>query len=350
MAKKDLMSSLQKIASESITGTVIPEAKEQELIDTQDVAKIKQIAEVANRMYPNNPANRFNYWKKNVNIDGMSNSARNEYWKTYQNIHPRGLDGAKSDFVNVTLNEINLINGVSNKEFFLRDRLDNSPSWAKEVLEPELAKLSTTVANANLSKASQVYSKSLQEKVNTFILQNELDPDVSVEQHTADFVRLEQLNLFDVANVVNGRIGIYGQNNQFVPGFAVENRQQVFPKDQFGAPSFAEQVLVRDNAINPIKQAVDMKLAAQRSAISMQERQSAMEATKLLEQGFYTIDRWGEAFSINAESSPKDQIIRGLKGEIASKRITNEQELAESIYTAMTKYPTMFGDLNGTTE
>lgn len=348
MAKKDLMSSLQKIASESVTGTVIPEAKEQELIDTQDVAKIKQIAEVANRMYPNNPDRRFSYWKKNISIDGMSNIARNEYWKTYQNIHPRGLDGAKSDFVNVTLNEINLIGGVSNKEFFLRDRIDNSPAWAKEVLEPELAKLSTTVANANLSKASQVYSKSLEEKVNSFILQNDLDPDVSVEQHTADFVRLEQLNLFDVANVVNGRIGIYGQNNQFIPGFAVENRQQIFPKDQFGAPSFVEQVLVRDNAINPIKQAVDLKLAAQRSAISRQERQSAMEATKLLEQGFYSIDRWGEAFSINSESNPQDQIIRGLKGEIASKRITNEQELAESIYTAMTKYPTMFGDLNGT--
>jgi len=347
MAKKDLMSSLQKIASESVLGNTIPEAKDQELIDTQDVAKIKQVAEVASKMYPNNPTSRFNYWKKNIDIAGMSNNARNEYWKTYQNIHPRGLEGAQSDFVNVTLNEINLINGVSNKEFFLRDRIDNSPEWAKTILEPELAKLSTTVANANLSKANQVYSKSLSDKINNFILQNDLDPDVSVEQHTADFVRLEQLNLFDVANVVNGRIGIYGQSNQFIPGFAVENRQQVFPKDQFGAPSFAEQVLVRDSAINPIKQAVDMKLSAQRSAISRQERQSAMEATKLLEQGFYTIDRWGEAFSINAESSPQDQIIRGLKGEIASKRITNEQELAESIYTAMSKYPTMFGDLNG---
>ena len=350
MAKKDLMSSLQKIASESVSGEVVISTKEQELIDKQDIAKIKQVSEVASKMYPNNPASRFNYWKKNINVDGMSNNARNEYWKTYQNIHPRGIEGAQSDFINVTLNEINLIRGVSNKEFFLRDRIDNSPAWARTVLEPELAKLSTTVANANLSKANQVYSKSLSDKINNFILQNDLDPDVSVEQHTADFVRLEQLNLFDVANVINGRIGIYGQNNQFIPGFAVENRQQVFPKDQFGAPSFAEQVLVRDSAINPIKQAVDMKLSAQRSAISMQERQSAMEATKLLEQGFYTLDRWGEAFSINAESNQQDQIIRGLKGEIASKRITNEQELAESIYTAMSKYPTMFGDLNGTTE
>ena len=350
MAKKDLMSSLQKIASESVSGTISISTKEQELIDKQDIAKIKQVSEVASKMYPNNPASRFNYWKKNINVDGMSNNARNEYWQTYQNIHPRGIEGAQSDFVNVTLNEINLINGVSNKEFFLRDRIDNSPAWARTVLEPELAKLSTTVANANLSKANQVYSKSLSDKINNFILQNDLDPDVSVEQHTADFVRLEQLNLFDVANVINGRIGIYGQNNQFIPGFAVENRQQVFPKDQFGAPSFAEQVLVRDSAINPIKQAVDMKLSAQRSAISMQERQSAMEATKLLEKGFYTLDRWGEAFSINAESNPQDQIIRGFKGEISSKRITNEQELAESIYTAMSKYPTMFGDLNGTTK
>jgi len=345
MAKKDLMSSLQRIASESVSGAVVVSTTEQDLIDKQDVAKIKQVAELAFKMYPNNPASRFNYWKKNINIDGMSNTARNEYWQTYQNIHPKGTEGAQSDFVNVTLNEVNLIGGVSDKEFFLRDRIDNSPAWARSVLEPELAKLSTTVANANLSKANQVYSKSLSNKINNFILQNDLDPDVSVEQHTADFVRLEQLNLFDVANIVNGRIGIYGENTGFIPGFAVENRQQVFPNDQFGSPSFAEQVLVRDSAINPIKQAVDMKLSSQRSAISRQERQSAMEATRLLEQGFYTLDRWGEAFSINAESNPQDQIIRGLKGEIASKRITNEQELAESIYTAMSKYPTMFGDL-----
>ena len=45
MAKKDLMSSLQQIASESVSGAVVVSNKEQELIDKQDVAKIKQVAD-----------------------------------------------------------------------------------------------------------------------------------------------------------------------------------------------------------------------------------------------------------------------------------------------------------------
>jgi hypothetical protein len=71
-----------------------------------------------------------------------------------------------------------------------------------------------------------------------------------------------------------------------------------------------------------------------------------MEATKLLEAGHYPMDRWGEAFSINPEASKEDQISRGLKGEIAAGRIKSNKDLIEGIYTAMTKFPTMFGDLN----
>lgn len=346
MAKKDLYSSLKQIATESAGSKNQNDQINKELIDKQDIASVSTVASLAAKMYPNNKEKQFDYWKRNTNINGLSNEARNTYWKTYEKMHPRGLDGAKSDFINVTLIEMGYINGVSNKEFFLRDKVANSPEWARAVLEPELAKLSTTVANANLSKATQVYSKSLQEKLNKFITTNELDPDVSVDQHTSDLLKLEQMNLFDVSRVVNGRIGVYDQNNTFLPGFAVEKRSQIFPNDEFGTPSFAEQVLVRDAAIAPVKEAIDTRVSAQRSQISMQERQAAMEATNMLEQGSFTIDRWGEAFSINPESNPQDQIMRGLKGEINSKRITSERQLAEAIYTAMSKYPTMFGDLN----
>lgn len=345
---KDLFSSLQKIASEASAKAVVSESDSAEMITKQEVSKISEVSELASKMYPNDAASRFNYWKRNIKIDGMSNDARNFYWKQYEQMHPRGVEGAKSDFINVTLNEVGLINGVSNKEFFLRDRISNSPTWAQAMLEPELAKYSTTVANANFSKANQVYSRTLSEKMNRFVMNSDLDPDVSVDQHTSDFLRMEQLNLLDVAAVVNGRVGAYDNNGRFVPGFAVDSRRMVLPNDSFGVPSAAEQVLVRDTATKPIKDAVETKIVNQRSMIAQQERQSAMEVSKLLEQGHYEIDRWGEAFSINPEASSRDQVIRGLKGEISAGRIKSEKELVEGIYTAMVKYPTMFGDLNGT--
>jgi len=346
MADKNLFASLQKIAAEAKGSISTNDTGNEKLIDSQDISKIKNATQIANDMYPDHAAKRFDYWKKSVSLDGMSNTARNEYWKTYEKMHPRGLDGAKSDFINVTLNEVGLVNGVSNKEFLLRDRISNSPPWANDVLGSELAKYSTVVANANMSKASQVYGKSLQDKINRFVHSASLDPDVSVDQHTSDFLRMEQLNLFDVASVSNGRIGAHDQSGQFVPGFAIADRKQIFPKDFYGTPSVAEQVIVRDTATKPIKDAVETRIINQRSSISRQERLSAMEATKLLETGHYSMDRWGEAFSINPEASKEDQISRGLKGEIAAGRIKSNKDLIEGIYTAMTKYPTMFGDLN----
>jgi hypothetical protein len=343
---KDLFQSLQKIASEATGQITVNDQGNDEIIAKQDIAKIKGVTDLATSMYPNNAENRFNYWKKNISLDGLSNEARNTYWKQYEQMHPRGLDGAKSDFINVTLNEVGLVNGLANKEFLLRDRIANSPSWVQEVLAPELAKYSTGVANANFSKANQVYSKSLQEKVNKFINNTELDSDVSIDQHTADFLRMEQLNILDVGKVVNGRVGAYDPKGQFVPGFAIADRKMVFPSGDYDSPSVAEQVLVRDSATQPIKNAIETKIVSQRSSIARQERQAASEVGGLLEKGYYTLDRWGEAFSINPEASPMDQITRGLKGEIAAGRIKTNKELTEGIYTAMSKYPSMFGDLN----
>lgn len=343
MAKKDLYSSLQQIATETNI-TMVDAVNTEDMIDKQDIAKINQITELATKMYPTNAQNRFNYWKNNNSLDSLSNNSRNYFWKEYEKMHPSGKDGAVSDFINTSLIELNNISGVSSKEFFLRDRMANSPEWARTALAPELAKLSTVVATANFSKASQVYSNTLSGKVNKFLMDNELDPDVSTDQHSSDFMKLEQMNLFDVASVVNGRIGIYNQSGTFVPSFGLQDRKQAMPNDPYGAPSFAEQVLVKDTATQPIKEAIENKIYSQRSVISRQEKQSAMEVSKLLESGHYNIDRWNEAFAVNPESSAKDQVYRGLRGEIAAGRIKTTKELTESIYTAMSKYPNMFGD------
>jgi len=348
MAKKDLYSSLQKIASDSVKTVSVVDTKNSELVDEQDISRLQETTKIAFQMYPNDAQKRFNYWKRNSSLEGVSSEVKNYYWKEYEKLHPNGLDGAKQDLINTTLTELSYINSLSSKEFFLRDRIDNSPDWAKQILEPELAKVATTVATANLSKASQVYSKSLKDKLNQFIISSDLDPDVSIDQHTSDFIKLEQMNLFDVSSVVNGRIGVYGQKGEFIPGFAVEDRKQVFPNDAFGTPSAAEQIMIKDTAAQPIKETIEGKLYSQRSGIVQQERQSSMETFKRLEDGQFTLDKWTDAFSINANATPTSLITAGLKGEIKSGRIKTATELTEAIYSAMVKYPSMFGDLNGT--
>jgi hypothetical protein len=49
---------------------------------------------------------------------------------------------------------------------------------------------------------------------------------------------------------------------------------------------------------------------------------------------------------MNPESNPQEEILRGLKGEISSKRVKTYQDLAQTIYTAMSKYGNMLGENN----
>lgn len=346
MAKKDLYSSLQQIATESIVGPAAAKAPDaNKLITMEETAKIDSITKRASSMYPNSPEDRFTYWKKNTDITGLSNEAKQYYWKAYQQMNPRGFEGTKEDFVNVTARELNQITGVTAKEFFLRDRIANSPDWVKPLLEPELAKISTVVANANYNKSAQVYANDVRGRSKVFLSKAQLDPDTAIDDHTNDLVRLEQLNLLDVADVVNGRAGVRKDDGTFVPSFAIKDRSDIFKNDIFGSPSAAEQLKVKETATSYFKEAVEESIYMNRNQIKQQERTSEMESIRMLEEGKFTIDRWGEAFSMVPESDKREQIIRGIKGEIAAKRVSSYKDLAQTIYTAMSQYGDMLGDM-----
>lgn len=341
MATKDLYQSLAEIAKQSVN--IVPTEDPNKQIIKRETDQIKKMADLASKMYPQNKDTQFEYFKKNVNISGMTNEAKDFYWNQYQKINPRGLEGTRQDYINITARELDMISGVSKKEFFLRNKLATAPAWVKDVLEPELAKLSTVVANANYSKATKVYEEDVKVRSNAFLSNANLDPDVSIEDHTTDLVKLEQMNLFDVAAVVNGRAGVYNKQNQFVPGFAIEGRNQIIPDDPYGSPSAEEQLRIRETTTPYFKSAVERKLYSNQSVINREEQMSAMMASKMLEDGKFTIDRWSEAFSMNPEASPQDAIMRGIRGEIKSKRVQTYQDLAQTIYTAMNTYGNMFG-------
>jgi len=347
MAKKDLYASLQQIASQSVGGNSLANTQDaKDIIIKEETAKLMQVKTLAERMYPNSKENQFNYWKKNTDISSLNNDTKKTYWKFYQELNPRGFESTKDDFINVTKRELNQIYGASAKEFFLRDRISNSPDWVKPILEGELAKISTVVANANYNKSAQVYAEDVKTRASMFLSKASLDPDISIDDHTSDLVKLEQLNLFDVAIALNGRVGAYNEQGTFVPSFAINNRSDIFKTDMYGAPSVAEQMKVKDVSLPYFKKAVEESIYMNRATIKTEERTSELEATKLLEQGNFTLDRWGEAFSMLPETDPKEQIIRGIKGEISAKRVNSYQELAQTVYAAMNQYGNMLGDTN----
>jgi hypothetical protein len=345
MATKDLYQSLAQIAKQAVSITPIEEDPNKQIIN-KEINQIKKVTDLAAKMYPNNKDSQFGYFKKTVDISGMTPEAKNFYWNQYQKINPRGLEGTKQDYINITARELNQISGVSRKEFYLRNQLANAPEWVKPVLEPELAKLSTVVANANYSKATKVYEEDVKVRSNVFLANAQLDPDVSIEDHTADMVRLEQMNLLDIGAVVNGRVGVYKNGKEFVPSFAIKGRNEILSDDPYGAPSAEEQLRIKETTTPYFKQAVERKIYTNQSTINREEQMSAKMASRMLEDGKFTLDRWGEAFSMNPESNPQEEILRGLKGEISAKRVKTYQDLAQTIYTAMSKYGNMLGENN----
>lgn len=343
MAKKDLYATLQSIAQQSL-GTQQPTEEASKKIVQTEIETIKKSLANAQSMYPLDTDKRFQYWKKTVNLSGLTQEAKNFYWNEYGKLDPKGTEGAKKQFLNVTRNELNSIVGSANKEFFLRDKLATAPEWVKKDLEPELAKISTVVANSNFSKATKVYEKDAKERINTFLFKANLDPDVSIEDHANDMIKLEQLNLMDVAKIVNGRVGVYGSENQaFIPGFAIKDRNEVFPSDIYGAPSAEEQLKVKETVSPYFKEAVENNIYSSRRTISREEQQANELTSKMLEEGKFTLDRWQEAFSINPEAKAQDQILSGIRGEISSKRVKSYSDLAQTIFSALNNYGSMLG-------
>jgi hypothetical protein len=341
MAKKDLYSSLQAIALQAL-GTQKPTESATKKITETEINNLKKNLSNAEAMYPLDTTKRFQYWKKNTDISGLSPEAKSFYWDTYATLNPKGLDGAKTEYLNITRNELNVIGGSSNKEFFLREKLATAPEWVKKDLEPELAKISTMVANSNYVKSTKVYEQDARNRINTFLFKSELDPDVAIEDHANDLVKLEQLNLMDIAQVINGRVGVY-RNETFMPGFAIADRNEVLPDDIYGTPSVEEQLKVKETVSPLFKEAVETNLYSARRTISREEQQANEAAIKMLEEGKFTIDRWQEAFSINPEAKAEDQILSGIRGEISAKRVKSYSDLAQTIFSALNSYGPMLG-------
>ena len=335
---------LQNIASASmpVTTTNTNPTNIEEGLSKQATARLKESTDLAMQMYPSEAGERFDFWKKQNNPESMDTDTKNVYWKTYEQMHPEGIVGAKRDFVDVTKRELDVIGSNVGKEYFLRDRLVNTPAWARKELDPILGELSANVANSNYSKSQQVYMKDLDLRASHFAAKAQLDPDVSVDTHTEDAVKLEQLNLLELGTVVQGRIGVYNEDGQFYPAFGIKDRTEIFKKDIDASPSLEEQSVVRGIAPNIIRRAVEGNLALNRNKIQTQERTGEAVASNYLTTGAFGIDKWNTAFAMLPNVTNYDKLKQGIQGEISSGRITSEKDLIRTIYQSMVTYGHLF--------
>jgi len=334
----NLFNQLQTMAMQAMPQNYSQPETVDSVVDNEQIQLLGKKRKQVFEMFPDNSQERFNYWKTQIDTTGMTAKAKQTYWKDYEAMHPEGIVGAKRDFVDVTKRELDYIESPVAKEFFLRERLDNTPEWARKELDPILGELSTIVANSNYAKAQQVYMKDLDLRINRFAVLAQLDPDVSVENHTTDITKLEQMNLLEVAKVEQGRVGVYSKGGKFIPAFGLQSRNDVFENDSNGSPSLEEQSVIRSLAPTIIKKAIQGNLAVARNKIMADERAGIAVAEKYLTDGAFNFDQWDTAFSMLHNVPMYDKIKLGLRGEITAGRIKTESDLKSAIYQSVSKY------------
>ena len=335
---------LQNIASQAVPSQQNKQSNVDDMVSKQSITKLTDNTNLAMNMYPEDIQSRFSFWKKENNINFMDDKTKEVYWKTYEKMHPEGIVGAKRDFVDVTKGELSRIDSNVGKEFFLRERLNKTPQWARKELDPLLGEISTNVANSNYSKAQQVYMNDLDSRINSLAATTEFDPDIPLDIHTQDAVKLEQLNLLELGRVEQGRIGVYNEKGKFYPAFGIKDRTEIFPNDVATNPSIQEQDVIRSLSPNIIRKAIEGNLAFNRKNIQIQERIGSSIASDYLKAGTYNIEKWDTAFAMLPNVPIYDKISQGIQGEIESGRVVSTKDLAQTLYKVMTQYGHLFKD------
>lgn len=338
---KNLYNTLSQLAIKSYPVKQAEQTNEEILnkyLVTQAQEKITNVSNSVKKMYPTDKKAGFAYWKQQLNVESIPDEAKEQYWEEFIKQHPEGKVGAKRELVDLTLAEVGLIHGLSQKEYFLRDKIQKSPEWAKTQLQPILGTVAATVVNSNYSKAQQVYLSNLDDRMLSFMRTNKFDADVPTESHTQDIIKLEQLNLLDTAKFENGRIGVYNSEGGFVPSSSIKSRDQLGFKNDFSAPSVEEQVLVNKLSPSVIRRAVETSLMVKRNQISTDDSYSEGIAEHYLSRGDYDVDNWNTAFSMLPTMDMNTKIQKGIQGEIASGRIKTDAHLAQTIHKAITIY------------
>jgi hypothetical protein len=341
---QDLMNQLQQIATGKMTSSndSYENTNETKAVDLK--TKLNDTIKSLKEMYPTNPNKVFESFKQaTVDLPLPTDNFKEYYWDKYLEMYPSGKEDAKIELIKQTENELSKLNSPSEKEFYLRDKLSRFPKWLTSEFKDDVQNLSFRNSYSNLNKSKQLYKDDLATRLDS-MNKHELDPDVGEEAHVNDLLKLEKMNLTGVANSFNGRFGVADNKGNFNLASDLQDRKQVFPNDPANSPSQAEQLMVDELAPEFIRKYVKGNLSNQRTKINLDNQASEGVAGMMLEQGKFTLDKWGDAFSMFAKPNYQTLMELGIKGEINSGRVKSDEDLVKTVYMAMNKYKDLLGE------
>jgi hypothetical protein len=343
----DKLSKLQQIASGSTFSSQTAYDNVSQINNAKLKEKVNYVKDTVKKMYPNNQEKAFESWvEQTKTIPLTDKNFREWYWEQYLTFNPDKRENTKQNLINRTELELSMLETPTQKEHYLRDKVSSWPNWLTNEFKDSLQGLSTRNADTNLNKAKLVYKDDLGRRL-TKLSSKSIDPDVGENAHVDDLMKLEKMNLLDVAEVLNGRFGVVNKDGGFTPAFDLKDRSQVYSNDVFGSPSTDEQLLVDELAPDFISSFVKTNLVNQRNKINLDNQASEGFASSVLESGGFPQDKWKDAFSMFAKPDYQTLIKKGLIGEINAGRAYSDEDIVKKLWLAMNEYKDFLGEDNG---
>ena len=229
------------------------------------------------------PAEAWATWYEN-SMSNIDSDNADDIWSFAEQNHPQGKDAAR-DYLR---RKVEPTNDPFVDETTLRNQMTKAPSWFVEENMPKLNQLGATVSNQNLVKARRIYSESFKKNLQKLDLGG-LDPDVPLEVHINDLVKIEMMGSTEMASVVNGRLAVATQDGNIQPAFMIDQPQDLSTDSELGlisqiVPAIAEPIMKL-----AMKNAVDLQ--------AMDNRMASGATAKMLKDGL-PVEQWGDAFSI----------------------------------------------------
>ena len=268
------------------------------------------------------PYNAWVSWYRDIEKDIDTNNS-DEAWKIMESNFPGSQEQARDWLRNNIKEETNSKTDKYSQEILLKNKMSKAPSWLAEEMLPDLARLSNDISMQNVSKVKTVYKKDMLDKLLKIQL-TELDPEVPVEVHVDDAMKLELLGLLDSATIANGRFVITNENGSIKPAFTLDISQDDTTNIGIGP----EADMIREIATPIISNAVDSAINNISDTVAMDNRVASGATIDMLKRGDLDTSEWKNALSILGN---KDNVISaGIEGMLTNNPYMDPEDIMNS--------------------
>lgn len=307
------------------TGKTRQQSSVKEEVSSTSKTKLEKIKKNKAKFkgFYSDPYEAWTKWYRESEKDIDSNNA-NEVWNDFEKEFPGSREQARGWLKNDILQSVDSKDAYQ-REVNLRNRMTKAPSWLAEEMLPELARTSSIVSNQNTSKMKSVYKKLLNDRINKIDLTG-LDPEVPVDVHVEDAMKLELLGLLDSSTISNGRFVITNADGTIKPAFTLDINQDDVSNIGIGP----ESEMIKEIAFPVLRNNISAVISNTTNVVAADNRASFGAALQMMKNGDLDVSEWKNVLSLVDDKEGLRNA--GISGLIKSNPFMDEEEMRLSAF------------------